>query len=289
MTRAAVVVRAGKRSTHAAWLQGEPLEFDLLVVAYEALPSELIEGTKTYVIIIGAKVFGWSKFFQDYPEIFREYDQIAMMDDDLICSAREINRCFSIGRQYNLSLWQPSLSWSSHFSHGAFLHNPIYLLRYVNFVEMMCPFFSSNHLQSCLPTLSMGLETGIDRLWCRIKPEWRHAYAVIDAAQVEHSQVVGGRRRDQGFETDYQVVIDKMEADLNIFFRGTVAYAGISRTGKIIQGRWQMALRSLITIAAFRQSPNIASGWFFRPITDHIRHNLTRPIDNEPVDIPGII
>lgn len=288
MTRAAVIVRAGKQSTHTGWLQGEKPEFDLLIVAYEALPPELIAGAKAYVLIPGNKVFGWSRFLADYPEIFSQYDQIALMDNDLVCDAREINRCFSIGRQYNLSLWQPSLSWPSHFSYGVFLHNPLYKLRYTNFIEMMCPFFSADHLEKCIPILSMGLETAIDRFWCRIRPDWRRAYAVIDAVQVEHSQPVGGKRSEQGFTTNYQAVIDKAEAELNIYFRGPVAYAGVDRAGKIIEGRWRMALRGLATIPAFRDSP-YSFKEFFRPVTDHVRHNLTRPINNEPVAIPGVV
>jgi hypothetical protein len=285
MTKAAVIVRAGKTSTHAGWLRGDAPGFDLLVVAYEPLPPELIEGATSYVLLPGNKVYGWSQYLRENPDIFRRYDHIALMDNDLVCDAREINRCFAIGRQYKLSLWQPSLSWTSYFTYGVFLHNPLYLLRYVNFIEMMCPFFTSDHLQRCLPILSMGLETAIDRLWCRIRPDWRDAYAVIDAVQVEHSQPVGGKRDEQGFTTDYQVIIDKVEADLNVRFRGPVAYAGVSRAGKRLQGRWQMALRSSVTLAALRQSPNTG----FRPVTDHIRHNLTRPIDNDPVPIPGII
>jgi hypothetical protein len=286
LVKSAVVTRAGRRSTHRAWLQSGTPEFDLILVAYETLPDTMVAGAKAHILIPGAKVAGWSSFFNDHPQVFQQYNHIALLDDDLVCSARDINMSFRLGRKYGLSLWQPSLSWRSYFSYSALLHNPLYQLRYVNFVEMMCPFFTAEHLQRCLPIFGLGLETGVDRLWCRLRKESRWAYAVIDCVQVEHNKPVGLHRAAQGFSGTYRDVHDKLEADLKIPFRGVVAYGAISRGGRKLQGKWRMALGALVTLAAFGQTPHTNLRWFFRRVLDHVRHNLTRPINNDEIALP---
>ena len=289
MNSSAVVVRAGSRSIHAKWLSGCPARFDLIVAAYEDLPPELTSAATESIFIPGTKVAGWSRLFSDRPELLQRYEQIALMDDDLLCSACDINASFDAGRKYQLSLWQPSLSWTSYFSHAVFLNNPLFRVRYVNFIEMMCPFFSADHLGRSLPLFALGYETGIDRLWCRLRRDWRGAYAVLDDVQFEHTRPVGQNRKDQGFigvHGEYQTVIDQMEEAVGVFFRGPVAYAGIDRNGVEIKGRFPMAVRALATLAAWRSTVN--AGWFYRPVVDHVRHILTRPINNDLLDLKVI-
>lgn len=280
-SRSAVVVRAGKNSTHAGWVLGAVPEFDLIVAAYEPLPEALREAAHHLIPVPGYKVAGWSALFMRQPDLLDRYDHIALIDDDIVCNAQDINRCFAIGRDHRLSLWQPSLAWRSHCTYGVVLHNPNFILRYTNFVEMMCPFFTSGHLRAALPLFSRGYETGIDQAWCRLPRHWRESFAVIDAVQVVHSQPVGGKKSDQGFTTDYRVVVNEVDDFFGLNFRGPVAYAGIGKNGSRVQGRWPMALHALAPLRGVAQAPD--RQWFRKSLTDHIRHNLTRPIG---IDVP---
>lgn len=286
MSRDLVIVRAGRQSTHGSWTRPGSETFDLLVASYEELPPSLLAHARESVLIPGTKVAGWRELFRRRPDLLARYDQIALLDDDLLIDPEGIEASFAIGRRYGLSLWQPSLTWDSYFSYGIFLHNPVFALRYVNFVEMMCPFFSADHLKLALPLFDLGLETGIDRLWCRLRPTSHEAYAVLDAVQVLHSRPVGKYRSRQGFSdvaNAYQQVVDQMETEFGLQFRGPVAYAGRMDDGRRVEGRIPMVMRSLVPLLGWTKSVN--RRWFWRSITNHARHILSRPIGNEPIDL----
>lgn len=286
MSRDLVIVRAGRQSTHRSWTSAGVDAFDLLIANYEELPSSLLARARESVLIPGAKVAGWRDLFQRSPDLLARYDQIALLDDDLLVDPEGIAASFAIGRQYGLSLWQPSLTWDSYFSYGIFLHNPIFELRYVNFIEMMCPFFSAAHLKLSLPLFDLGLETGIDRLWCRLRSDSHKAYAVLDSVQILHSRPVGTYQSRQGFSdarNAYQDAVTRMEDEFGLPFRGPVSYAGVTKDGRRIEGRVPMAMRALVPLLGWTKSVN--RGWFWRPVTDHARHILLRPIGNEPIDV----
>jgi hypothetical protein len=174
-------------------------------------------------------------------------------------------------------------------SYGIFLRNPLTRLRFVNFIEMMCPIFSASMLSGVLPLFFVRLETGIDQLWCRLLDEARYKFAVIDTASVRHTRAVGQKRADQGFfgeNSEYQTVVHKIELRTGVTFKGPVAYAAVLRNGWRVEGRLKIAAISLSTLLSTKKPKG--SRWYYRPIIDHIRHNLTRPIDNEPINL-GIV
>jgi len=290
VTRNLVVVRSGRGSLHPHWLNGEEPAFDLLITAYEETPAVPSSPRIRQISLPGRKMEGYYKLFTQWPELLRQYDRIALFDDDLECDAVAINRLFSEGERYALELYQPSLTWDSYMSYGIFLRNPLTRLRFVNFIEMMCPIFSAAMLSRVLPLFSIRLETGIDQLWCRLLTDARYKFAVIDTASVRHTRAVGQQRAEQGFigeNSDYQTVVDKMQLQTGVTFKGPVAYAAVLRNGRRVEGRLPMTAISLPPLFSTKKPKG--STWYYRPITDHIRHNLTRPIDNEPINLDAIL
>ena len=289
-TRDLVVVRAGRASMHPRWLRGAAPNFDLLVAAFEETPAVPPSPRISETFLPGRKITGYYRLFTELPELLREYDQIALFDDDIDCDSTTINRLFEEGRRYSLELYQPSLTWDSYISHGMVLRNPVTRLRFVNFVEMMCPVFSASMLARALPLFSVRLETAIDLLWCRLLEEARCKFAVIDTASVRHTRAVGKYRARQGFvgeNAEYQTVIDKVQQRTGIPFHGPVAYAAVLRNGRRIERRWEMAAISLAPL--FSNAKPKGSIWYYRPIVDHIWHNLTRPIGNERIDLNRVV
>jgi len=53
---------------------------------------------------------GYYRLFTESTELLRNYDQIALFDDDLECDTVVINRLFSEGERYSPQLYQPSLT-----------------------------------------------------------------------------------------------------------------------------------------------------------------------------------
>jgi hypothetical protein len=284
-----VVLRAGKHSVHPKWRPGIAA-FDLIVSGYEDLPIELTQMAAATLMIPGPKIASWGRLFGDNPHLLDNYEQIALLDDDLLCSIDDINTMFAAGRTHGLLLWQPSLAWDGYYTYGITLNNPFFYMRYVNFIELMCPFFANDQLKMTLPLFSLGYEIYIDRLWCRLNANSERRFAIVDAVTFRHCRPVAQNAQAQGFSIQsrqdkggvYQPVIDQIEAELAVRFRGPVAYAGILRTGRIISGRLIMAVTALAVLRGWRQH---IENKFIEPVLDHVRHNLTRPIDNEPIAI----
>ncbi len=66
--------------------------------------------------------------------MLERYDRFAFMDDDLICSASDINRSFELGKiQFEYVAAKPHRD--SYFTYSIFQKNPLFLLRYVNYIE----------------------------------------------------------------------------------------------------------------------------------------------------------
>jgi hypothetical protein len=280
----AVIVRAGARSLHPGWLEGEPPEFDLYVLAYAPPPASPATTYVEEVHLPGQKVAGWHAFLTARPDIFERYERIALIDNDIACSAREINLAFRRGREHALWLWQPSLTPDSYFTYGICLQNPFFAIRFVNFVEMMCPFFSSAYLKECSALFGLGYETAIDLLWCRLRADSAYRFAILDEVSVKHTEPVGALAHLQGFTgkiSNYRDVIKDVLARFNITFRGPVAYAGDLRLRRRVKGRAAMTLLSMAILFHYRAAPRPKS--FRKSVTDHIRHNLTRPIDADDI------
>lgn len=276
----AVIVRAGSRSLHPNWLQGGVPEFDLYVLSYAPCPASPATTFTQEIPLPGQKVAGWNAFFKQRPEILDRYERIALIDNDIDTNASDINLAFRRGKEHALWLWQPSLTADSYFTYGIFLQNSLFSLRWVNFIEMMCPFFSAAYLKRCVGLFELGYETGIDRLWCRIEKDSALRFAVLDEISVRHTEQVGKEAYLQGFAGDtanYQTVVDRMEQRFRIVFHGPVAYAGLLRNNRKVAGRLAMATLSCAIFLGYGRS--VIRKWFFKAATDHVRHNLTRPID----------
>jgi hypothetical protein len=274
-----VIVRAGRHSRHPEWTPrpGEQT-FDLLVAAYEERPNAPDEWS---VLVPGSKVTGYFRLLTTFPELLERYDYIALFDDDLVTTAADLDRLFEIGRRHDLDLFQPALTWDSYFSHAALLQNRGgYLLRFTNFVEMMCPVFSAAYLARALPVFGLGYETGIDLVWSRFGDAPHFRVAVVDAVAVTHTRPVGTTKTRQGFAADERY--DRQMADVlaafGVEFRGTVPYAAIRRDGRLVRSRYRVGMSSIRTWAACRRTP-VPLGFFAWHALAHLRHAFFRPIN----------
>ena len=290
MSRNLVVVRAGRSSLHPTWLEGSGRAgFDLLVARYEPGPSLPERDGHRELAIPGAKVSGYAALFRDHPDLLSRYNFIALFDDDIAVSQGDLERLFSIGERFRLDLFQPALSWRSHFSYAATLRNPSFQLRYTSVVEMMCPVFSVAHLRRVLPLFGLSFETGIDLLWSRVTDDPRLRYAIIDDVAVTHTRPVGTTKHRQGFgegetyDDQIAVLLDRFGAR----FRGIVTYAGVDRDGRRTGSRATMAMRAMILWRAWTVTP-LPKHHFARFVSDYIRHCLFRPLDLQRVDLDAV-
>jgi hypothetical protein len=270
-----VITRAGASSLHRQWLSPrEARNFDVLVTSYVDQPSPESEPGVEFVFLPGRKVEGWRAIVSTLWNRIEGYDRIAFLDDDISCNAADIAKCFELGKQYDLQLWQPSLSWSSYFTFGGTLHNPAFLLRYVNFVEMMCPFMTRGTLDRIKDTFFLGLESGIDLVWCSLIPAAERRCAIIDAVQIEHTRPVGQDKAANGFV--HRMYEDDIHACLALFrmqWPSLVASKAVLPDGRLV-ARGGLSSRVVRIAGALRVTPTEDS---VKAIADHIRHQLLQP------------
>lgn len=272
-----VIVRAGRNSLHAGWTAGTgEAEFDLLVAAYEKLTPGASD--QWSILLPGRKIAGYNELFQRYPELLDRYEYIALIDDDIKVTKQDFNRLFQIGADYSLDLFQPALSWDSHFSYAATLAIHKFRLRFTNTVEMMCPVFRAKYLRIALPLFSLGYETGIDLVWTRLNDDPWFRYAIVDEVVVTHTRVIGTTMKQQGFapnepyDRQVECVLKRFAAE----FRGFVTYAGIDKHDRLVSSRYLIGLHSLATWTAWRRTP-VPLTYFVRLVTDYTRHCFVRP------------
>jgi hypothetical protein len=127
------------------------------------------------------------------------YKQYAFLDDDLTVSTETLNKLFMLGRALELPLFQPALARDSYGSHSHLFDRSLPSdtlpgIRWVPFVEIMCPFFSAAALDLCLPTFDINVSGwGIDHyLWPEIV---QGRMAVIDRLPVGHYREPARRHR----------------------------------------------------------------------------------------------
>jgi hypothetical protein len=282
-----VITRAGANSSHEAWLEGaQERLFDLVVTEWQPTHIPVSHEGVEVLPWPGGRNEGYSRYFESHPDIFTRYQSIALIDDDIIMSADDINRCFLMGAKYELELWQPSLSWDSYFSYGSTLNNPLYQIRYTNFIEMMCPFFSARFLKRAGATFSLGYLVGIDILWPRLIESAAYRCAVVDAVIAKHGRPVGAHKRLHGFSErrTYNDEIQELMTRLGVSFRGPVVYAAVTRRGRSITSKILLSASVAGVVSAIFRAKN--KRFTAARIADHARHILTRPaqIDAVPME-----
>lgn len=69
------------------------------------------------------------------------YDYVWLPDDDLDISVSDVNTMFDVAAEAGVRLAQPSMA-NQYVAHDVLVQDPTCLLRYTNFVELMCPLFA---------------------------------------------------------------------------------------------------------------------------------------------------
>lgn len=163
-----IIVRAGARSLHQHWLDGDPARtWDILVCPYQEIPPQLSENVLTSNVIPGQKWSGLTTLFDTWRG-WREYDYISLADDDLFVMPGTWSRFFERVAHYDAKLAAPALSQDSVASHPVTVRHAGCAARRTTFVEIMMPTFRVDVLAQLLPTFAetkTGLGWGLDYVW----------------------------------------------------------------------------------------------------------------------------
>lgn len=217
MARNLIIVRPGAASLHQCWVdRGHDRSFDLLLCPYGATSfvSEPEHGIYVGATHAGLKWAGLKTLLHEW-QGWRDYEYIALVDDDILASQADWIRFFDICAKVKARLAQPTLTQDSYFSHVITLQNKSYILRETTYVECMMPCFHRDGLADLLPTLAespSGSGWGLEHLWAKrlgYKDIW-----IIDAVPMRHTRPVGGayQARKAEFTEEYRNIVRNHDA-----------------------------------------------------------------------------
>lgn len=193
-TRNLVILRAGDQSLHRGWIAQPNRDFDLFISYYGQRPGLHQEDADFYEHRPGPKWSCIADLLAAHPALLDRYDAFWFPDDDLAATTETLNRMFALFHGFSLSLAQPALTRDSYHSWRHLLERPEYLLRHVDFVEVMAPLFERSALRACLGTFSESRSGwGLDWVWPKLAGRGRtDSIAIIDATPVKHTRPLGG-------------------------------------------------------------------------------------------------
>ncbi len=282
-----LISRVGPHSLHPAWLAAAGERgFDVLLSAYHADVPAPSDAGVVFEFRPGSKVAGYAGVLHAHAELISRYDYVALFDDDLLITSGDLRRLFDMVAANRLKIAQPALTHDSHFTFGALLSDAAFRLRFVNYIEMMCPIFRTDILRKIQPLFSMGYESGIDLIWCNLVASSPADFAVIDEICVRHTRPVGTFKAANGFSgaKRYEDDIYAILARFGLPWLSCVPYSGVRRDGSITDWRSAFFLSSLRLISAIGKGP----GWRARArsIAVYWKHLIGRPPRNIPVALP---
>lgn len=206
----------GDDSVHNTWIS-EPTarQFDLCLIYYGDQPGRFADEADYYFQRQGIKyslLHAMAK--EELGEILQRYDMIWAPDDDIAADTYQVNRLFQIAKQYRLQIAQPAIG-AGDVSYQALRHHPGYLLRYTQFVEMMCPLFSGEALARVLPLFNENVSGwGLDWVWSSLFAG--DEVAVVDAVAIDHTRPLASGSVYQRFaalginsDTEYDALLAK--------------------------------------------------------------------------------
>ncbi len=145
-----IYISAGDRETFATYAADNlSARFDIAIFFYgkdQRRAASLEKQASIFAVGSGTKFNSYKMMLEKYPAL-AEYESVWICDDDIIPSSSEIVNLPTLLKKFNLKVISPAHSSQGKISHKIMLTcKGDQTIRYVNFVEMTCPMFSSNAL-----------------------------------------------------------------------------------------------------------------------------------------------
>lgn len=189
--RRLVWVQSGKAFRPARWFRpAAPRSWDLMCNWYSLSGVDIRFG-EMHLRQSGTKATGVHHALTHYPDLFRQYDQVLFLDDDLGFEHEEIDRVFDIAADNGLDMYQPSVAPGSQCVWPDLFQRQDRAFHETTAVEIMMPGFSRRALELCAPVFGRSVSGfGLDFACSEQvrKAGWK--CGVIDAVAAEHIEVI---------------------------------------------------------------------------------------------------
>lgn len=181
-----ILATVGDLSLHRHWTKGIN-NYDTFLIYY-GNSNGYKEQSTFYKEAKGYKYHLLKETIDENPWLL-EYDYIWLPDDDIYATPEDIDYLFYLMKEYKLLLSQPTImGW---FGVDMNLHQVNSLLRFTNWVEIMCPCFAAQALAVCASVFKENKTGwGIEMLWNVILDHPRDKIAILDDVVVVHTRPV---------------------------------------------------------------------------------------------------
>lgn len=180
-----IFVAAGDSSLHNNWLLSP--DFDLYVNYYGEVKGRYERDGQFYSTYKGTKYKILSQVLAAHPDLLDHYQNVWVPDDDLYIDCDGVSKLFKTFQEFDLMLAQPGIMGFISIPLTAAV--PFLRLRYTNWVEIMCPLFSSDCLKKLMHTFHENdSHWGIEFLWNKVLGEPTNKIAIIDEVVAVHTR-----------------------------------------------------------------------------------------------------
>ncbi len=187
MKKNCVISAVGRGSLHREWIQGSA-DFDLHLLIYDDSYSYFYNDSPFIMCQKGYKLKLLYDYLKRNPRFLEIYDYFFVPDDDIRMSTEQINALFREMQENQLSIAQPGLV-DSYYTYEHTLRHPKTTIRYVNFVEMMLPCFSTDALQKVLFTFNENKQGwGCEFHWPHLINFSGKEMAILDNVNAVHTR-----------------------------------------------------------------------------------------------------
>ena len=225
-----VIAAVGDSSLHKHWMSNKDSDYDLALIYY-GNKDGYAKDASVYTTNRGTKFHLIADLFESNPRL-SEYEHVWMPDDDLIIDPASINKLFKMNKEYDLWISQPSImGW---YGLDVTLHHKNSILRYTNYVEIMCPCFQQAALQKCFKTFRENKTGwGIDSAWNIILGQPIDKIAIIDDVIAIHTRPVGGGDMYKNQVGNKSKAMEEAEAIYKKYKLGEMSYEAL-KSGKLV-------------------------------------------------------
>ena len=256
-----VFARVGPNSLHKKWasVPYQLRSWDIQLSTY----TESVKYTEREFPILLDKGTKWDsivRYFEIHPSLLDKYDFVFFPDDDLDFCGTLVNKIFEICAKHDIYISQPGLTASSYCWHSLLLSCPLFELRYINYVEPMCPCIKSSYLKEILPFIKQHFTGwGIDNVWTMLMPNPAFRAAILDATPVHHTRPF---QAGDIYKTFAEMNIDPVLERHSILrayqssIIGMVVYGGILPSGTIVKGIIARIMNGYFLLSNFYNTRN---------------------------------
>jgi hypothetical protein len=228
-----VIAAVGDESLHEAWATSRSARsFDIVLVYYGEDGRWFRARGDAWLEMRGPK-FELIRRALSHVQL-DSYRYFFFPDDDLAMTVHQIEELFDLTERFELDLAQPALDEASYVSHEITRVRRDSVLRFTNFVEVMCPVFSRGGLERCRDSFGLsGSNWGLDAVWAQLLTKARARIGILDAVAMTH---VRPPRADYSWcssdpEGDLEQLCMRFGVDLQPRVESVVKHMGLEACG----------------------------------------------------------